>query len=82
MIAKIIKKTILTTLLLLIPIAQFYAALIAFPLFLFPGISQSSALMEYTFGYFYPKSPLTVLIFVIYYLLFFYICEYRKEKII
>ena len=80
MVKNIWTKTMLTTLLFFIPIGQFYAALIAFPLFLIPSIGQESELMGYTFAYFYPKNLLIIPIFVIYYLLVFYIYEYIKVK--
>ncbi len=78
MVKNILTKTILTTLLFFIPIGQFYAAFIAFPLFLIPSIDQD---IGYTFAYFYPKNLLIIPIFVIYYLLVFYIYEYIKVKI-
>ena len=73
-------RTILTIVLFFIPVGQFYAGLIAFPLFLVPSIGQEGQFMGYTFAYFYPKTPLVVLIFIIYYLLIFYIYEYIKIK--
>lgn len=73
---KVIEKTILLSLLLFIPIVQLYPTLIAFPLFLFPEINKS---MAWVFIYFYPKSFLTILIFVIYYFLVFYIYELFKK---
>jgi hypothetical protein len=81
MVKTIWTKTMLTTLLFFIPVGQFYAALIAFPLFLIPSIGQESEFMGYTFAYFYPKNILIIPIFVIYYLLVFYIYEYIKVKI-
>jgi len=73
---KIIKKAILLTLLLFIPILQFYPTLIALPLFLFPEINKS---MAWIFVYFYPNSFLTIIIFVIYYFLVFYLYEFFKK---
>ncbi len=79
-IEKVAIKTILFTIMILLPIVQLFAALIASPLFISSRISQNSDLMGYTFAFFYPKSPITVLIFFIYYLVFFLIWEYIQEK--
>lgn len=73
---KVIEKTILLTLSLYVPILQFLPSLIAFPLFLLPEINKP---MEVIFIYFYPKSFLTVIIFIIYYLLVVYIYEFIKS---
>lgn len=73
--SKVLNRFLVALGLLFIPVAQFYSALVAFPLFMHPSINTASPYMEYTFGYFIPKSPVTVAIFAIYYFVVFYIIE-------
>lgn len=74
---KVLEKSILLTLSLFVPILQYFPLLIAFPLFLFPEINKSMAVI---FIYFYPKSFFTTTIFAIYYLFIVYIYELIKNK--
>ena len=76
---KVLKKTAYFMLLLFLPLTQFYAALYAIPLFAFPFINSTSEYMGYTFAFFYPKSILTVLLFITYYLVLFYLMELWNE---
>jgi hypothetical protein len=68
-------RSAIAMVLFFIPILQIYSAAVAFPLFLHPAINAESAYMGYTFAYFFPKSPVTVAIFAIYYLAAFYVVE-------
>jgi ABC-type arginine/histidine transport system permease subunit len=71
----VVKKSVIALVLLFIPIAQLYSAFIAIPLFMHHAINSNSPYMEYTFAYFFPKSPITIAIFAIYYLAVFYVIE-------
>ena len=77
------RRILVAVILLFIPIAQFYSAFVALPLFALPWINRTSSMMGYTFAYFYPKNIAKIAIFVTYYILLFYFIEtvlYRKTR--
>lgn len=66
---------------LFLPVLQFYSLLVALPLMLIPVLNSASKYMEYTFLYFYPKHPLSIGGFAIYYLCIFYALDFFRKKL-
>lgn len=70
-----VKRAVIALVLLFIPLVQFYSFIVALPLFMHHSFNSNSQYIEYTFGWFFLKSPIAIAIFSIYYLAVFYVIE-------